>query len=235
MDMALVVSILIVLLALFAFWIIPPDPFGINNIHTSRGWDGNHYYVHRAHHDYMNAAHILAYVNQKVHHLIRHLKNKYLTEPMEKIDMNRVKNNHIDILPIQNDTNLEIERVEYLVSRYDGNNLVENSPHNADEYTSYTEGKGRKIAICLREKAPGSRFHDINLIMFVVIHELAHVCNDVFGHGEKFWDAFAWLLGEAVEAGIYKPVNYTLRPTKYCGMNINYSPLFNPVQRYKYM
>jgi len=226
MNNALVASTLVVLLAVFIFWMMPPDPFGINNIHPTQGWDGNHYHVHRAHHDYADAAHILAHINHKVHVLIKHLKDKYLAPGRGAVDMNREKNNHIDILPFQQDSNLEIERVEYLVSRYDGENLVENSPHNAEEYTSYTEGKGRKIAICLREKAPGSRFHDMNLIMFVVVHELAHVCNDVFGHGEKFWDCFAWLLREAVEAGVYQPVNYAIHPTTYCGMSINYSPIF---------
>ena len=56
----------------------------------------------------------------------------------------------------------------------------------ADEKnTSYTINKGEKIVICLRSKFL-NEIHDINTIMYVVIHELAHVACPEFGHTPLF-------------------------------------------------
>ena len=67
-------------------------------------------------------------------------------------------------------------------------------------------------------------FIDDNTIMFVVIHELAHVMTDEVGHTPLFWENMKFLLEEAEKVGIYRPVNYSEEPSQYCGMEINTTP-----------
>lgn len=100
------------------------------------------------------------------------------------------------------------------------NNLVlqENSPNG--KYTSYTVNKGEEMILCLRSKETG-KFHDINLIMYVVIHELAHVACPEKGHTELFKNIFIFLLKIATEIKIYQKVNYRTDPQEYCGIIIN--------------
>lgn len=188
--------------------------------------DGYKYKVHKAHEDHESAANTLAEIHKRVTTLIEHLKKKY-PNYRESIDMNREKNNSIDVVPITSDLNLSHERARLLIERYDPGNMVENSPMNSDQYTAYTENKGEVIAICLRAKNDGYDIHDINLIMFVVLHELAHVSNQSVGHDEPFWRAFKWLLKESIEAKVYNPENYGERSKTYCGLEIDYNPLWD--------
>ncbi len=91
------------------------------------------------------------------------------------------------------------------------------------KYTSYSVNKGEKISICIRRKGDKT-FIDDNTIMFVVIHELAHVMTDEVGHTPLFWENMKFLLEEAEKVGIYRPVNYSEEPSQYCGMEINTTP-----------
>jgi hypothetical protein len=118
-------------------------------------------------------------------------------------------------------------RTQLLLSRYQIDKIVENIP-SLMKHTSYTQNKGEKIAICLRN--PDSKIHDINTLMFVVLHELGHVATNSYGHNQEFWIAFKWLLERAVEVNIYIPIDYSQRPVNYCsGQNITSNPLFIPI------
>jgi hypothetical protein len=97
-------------------------------------------------------------------------------------------------------------------------NLIENPP--IGKYTSYTLNKGEEISLCIRSKKTG-KIHDINLIMYVVLHELSHVACPEKNHTPLFKKIFVFLLQVAIEMGIYKNVNYQLHPTEYCGLTIN--------------
>ena len=90
------------------------------------------------------------------------------------------------------------------------------------KYTSYSVNKGEEIAICVRQ--PDNTFIDDNTVMFVVIHELAHVMTKSVGHTPEFWDNMAYLLERGEELGIYNPKNYKEHPVDYCGMEINTTP-----------
>ncbi len=90
------------------------------------------------------------------------------------------------------------------------------------KYTSYSVNKGEKISICIRKK--DKTFVDENTVLFVVIHELAHVMTDEVGHTPLFWDNMKYLLEEAEKINIYKPINYEKEPVQYCGMEINTTP-----------
>ena len=98
--------------------------------------------------------------------------------------------------------------------------LTENIPGSL--YVAYTVNKGDELNICLRNK--DESFIDINTIMFVVIHELAHIITPETGHTENFWKNMRKLLDKAIELGLYYDVDYSLEPTNYCGMDINSSP-----------
>jgi hypothetical protein len=91
----------------------------------------------------------------------------------------------------------------------------------ADEkYTSYTINKGEKIVFCLRSKILNT-IHDMNTLMYVVIHELAHVGCPEYGHTPLFRKIFKFLLERSAEIGIYTPIDYRYKPQDYCGMTIN--------------
>jgi hypothetical protein len=48
---------------------------------------------------------------------------------------------------------------------------------------------------------------------------------ETIGHTQEFWANFKRILQDAVQVGIYTPVNYAQRPTPYCGMTITDSPI----------
>jgi len=89
-----------------------------------------------------------------------------------------------------------------------------------EKYTSYTINKGEKIVFCLRSKI-FDEIHDINTIMYVVIHEMAHVACPEYGHTKLFKEIFKFLLVESSNIKIYKITNYRQNPINYCGMTIN--------------
>jgi hypothetical protein len=114
-------------------------------------------------------------------------------------------------------------RIKVLLDRYNPDNMCENDIH-ADS-TSYSENKGQKVVVCLRDKAPPYKLVDVNTVMFVVLHEMAHLATTSIGHTPEFWTNFRRILQDAVGLGIYKPVNYDRSPVDYCGMKITSSPL----------
>ena len=114
-------------------------------------------------------------------------------------------------------------RVKVLVSRFKPDNFSENDI-TADT-TSYSENKGERIVVCIRDKSPPYRFVDENTVMFVLLHEMAHLMTTTVGHTPEFWANFKRILHDAVQCGIYTPVNYTKTPTLYCGKTITDSPI----------
>jgi hypothetical protein len=95
--------------------------------------------------------------------------------------------------------------------------LYENKP--GSKYTSFTVNKGEEMALCLRSK--NGQLHDINLIMYVVLHEMSHIACPEVDHTELFKKIFKFFIIVAVQLNIYQNVNYQLDPVEYCGMVIN--------------
>jgi len=85
------------------------------------------------------------------------------------------------------------------------------------KYTSYSVNKGEEIVFCLKSKNT-QKNHDINLIMYVAIHEMAHLACPEVGHTPLFNKIFKFFINQAVEKGFYKYKNYGNNPTEYCGM-----------------
>ena len=96
-------------------------------------------------------------------------------------------------------------------------------------HTAYSENKGEKIAFCLtkRKDSNENKLIDPNTLMFVALHELAHVATLSVGHTPEFWKNFKIILENAVEYGLYEPIDYKKKPTGYCGMTISDSPFYD--------
>jgi hypothetical protein len=93
-----------------------------------------------------------------------------------------------------------------------------------DGVSSFTVNKGELISVCVRSKENHSQFHNHQLILFVIIHELAHIASTSFGHNDEFNINFKWLLKEAQNVG-YIPIDYSENPVTYCGVNVTNNPI----------
>jgi len=82
--------------------------------------------------------------------------------------------------------------------------------------SAYTENK-EVITLCLKDPTNGGKYYDMNTIMYVALHELAHVICESSGHGEEFKKKFSMLLRQAAKLGIYNPRIGI--PATYCGLN----------------
>ncbi len=151
------------------------------------------------------ANYLLYQIHDNITILINHLNKKY-----KNLDNKRIR-----------------EGMFRLSNSYHINKLVENIPTIFSDDTSYTVNKGETIAICLRHKNAKNKFHDMNLITFVTVHELAHVFSISYGHDDEFWENFKFLLSEAIECKIYNNINYIEKPIEYCGMIVKYNPIFD--------
>ena len=113
------------------------------------------------------------------------------------------------------------EGTDKLVKNYNPDTLSETGI--GAKYTSYSVNKGEKISICIRQTTDNKFIND-NTVLFVVIHELAHVMTKSVGHTPEFWSNMKYLLEEGEKIGIYKPIDYKKSPERYCGMEINSTP-----------
>ena len=140
------------------------------------------------------AAHMLSIINQRIHILNNYLQNHAKDYPKYT------------------------EYIEQFGKRIKGFVLQENAP--TGKYTSYTVNKGDEIALCLRSKKTG-KLHNINLIMYVVLHELSDVACPVMDHTALFKKIFIFFIKIAIFLRIYKQEDYQSDPIEYCGLTIN--------------
>lgn len=114
-------------------------------------------------------------------------------------------------------------RVRIMIERFNPERMCEN---NVDaNSTAYSENKGERIVVCLRSKQKPYPLVDENTVMFVVLHEMAHLMTTTMGHTPEFWANFRRILHDAIQCGIYHETNYNRQPVEYCGMTISESPL----------
>jgi predicted metal-dependent hydrolase len=112
------------------------------------------------------------------------------------------------------------DRTEQLKTNFKPDNIKEGI--DDPNYTSYSINKGEQIVLCLRTN---NKLMDLNTMMFVVLHELSHICTKSIGHTPEFWENFKWILEEAINTGIYKKQEFKLNNVEYCGITITNSPL----------
>ena len=146
----------------------------------------------------------------------------------EMIEAFNTKYNNVSDLNVCNDQKKLLKTVKYKLNKtYKSNSLQENFPSVVGKDVSYNVNKGEVISICLRNYNNPDEFHEFNDLLFVTIHEIAHSCNESYGHDRKFWKIFRILLEVAVENNLYKNINYQRESTNYCSMKITYNPIFD--------
>jgi hypothetical protein len=111
------------------------------------------------------------------------------------------------------------KRVHLLYENYNADSLSEGGGDAA--FTSYSQNKGEKIVMCLRQT--NHTFVDANVVLYVAVHELGHLMTAKVGHTDGFWANFKWLLEEAISTGLYRKVDYANTPQSYCGISITSS------------
>ena len=151
--------------------------------------------------DKQEAAELLARVRRKISQLYNTLREKFPNKPQIK---------------------QWIQNFEPSAERF-----TESTPDA--EHTSYSVNKGEKIHLCLRQREGNNEnLVDENVMVFVALHEMAHVITPSLGHGPDFWNNFGWLLKQAEAQGIYKYQDFKAHPVSYCGLNITDSPSYDP-------
>ena len=110
------------------------------------------------------------------------------------------------------------EYIDQLTHKIKGVVINESSADSI--YTSYSVNKGEQIVFCLRSKKYINKMHRLNLVMYVAIHELAHVACPEYGHTELFKHIFAFLTQVSIDIGIYKKISFNSDPMEYCGLLI---------------
>jgi hypothetical protein len=96
---------------------------------------------------------------------------------------------------------------------------------NNTEYTSYSVNKGEELVFCLRCKKSNA-LHDINLLTYVAVHEMAHTACPETGHTPLFNKIFKFMLEQAVIIKLYIYEDYSDHPVEYCGMRL-YTNILN--------
>lgn len=92
--------------------------------------------------------------------------------------------------------------------------------------TSYVINKGEQFVMCLRDT--NGNFHDMTLLKFVALHEISHIGSYVDQHEEEFWSNFKWLLTYTQRRGIYRNIDYSQSPVRYCGsLLVNSNPYYD--------
>ena len=117
------------------------------------------------------------------------------------------------------------ENVQRLVKGFNPKKIVEILP--TSKYTAYSENKGEKLAFCTTKEKGGDHLIDENTLTFVALHEISHIATKSVGHSTEFWNNFKFILKEAASIGVYNPVNYKKKPTKYCSMKITDNPYYD--------
>lgn len=197
-------DILFVLLVILITYFIWKIYLNDESVHVHSTFDNNEYIIrggkNKEQFELLESANTLAIINSKVLKLIEHLSTKY---------SNDSRRNYW---------------IKFLKDKYRPSILSEAA--NDKRYTTFTIDK-QDMHICLRTRDEQQNLYDINILMYVILHELAHVCNytrnnvPIEGHGREFKDKFSLLVKEGMEIGIYKYENYHSSPREYCGMIIN--------------
>jgi len=112
-----------------------------------------------------------------------------------------------------------------LKRNYNPDKMFEVDPTNLMKFTAYVYDKGKQYGLCVRQTEDNSPV-DINTVMYVDLHELAHLESEEDGHGSEFKLNFRRLLQAAIVLGLYKPVNYDILNERYCGLDIDQSILY---------
>lgn len=122
--------------------------------------------------------------------------------------------------------------IDYLQTRDPAKHLILKEEYDVDDFVenideTFVIGKGVKIHLCVRH--PNHKFYTINQLMFVVLHELAHMVTPSYYHTPAFWMNFIQLLHFASETGVYQLEDYSKTPFVYCNnITVDSNPALDP-------
>jgi hypothetical protein len=104
--------------------------------------------------------------------------------------------------------------------------LTENDSAWKNGHIAHTKPNG-SISIAIRDKS--GEFLPEDRVMFVYLHELAHVATFNMSrdkHSTEFWAAFGGILDVAYKKGLLTPREYSKDPDTYEGIHIEYNPWY---------
>ncbi len=201
MDYKTIIIILIIIITLYIIYYIYYKEELTNSdkfVLVTSSIDNNKYYVLKEYSDKQDASNILAKLNINITLLLEYFDN------------------HINDF-----STYQQGFIKKLKKRYSYKILSE--AINKQNYTSYLIDK-KHIYLCLRQKSVD--FVDINVLMFVLLHELAHLSMDrIISEKEHetdndFKESFKMLIDTSIKIKIYKNIDFFTYPQKYCGMTI---------------
>jgi len=168
--------------------------------------------------------------------LVRNINEPDKSKELAADILDKVLNNLL-LIKKEFETNIKYIKhpaIKRLKNNFKASSITESLPES--EYTSYSLNKGEKISMCIRYKegANKDKFIDPNTIMFVAIHEMAHVMTKSIGHKEDFWQNMRIVLCIAQEKGIYRREDYKNNNKAYCGTEITSTPLKCKAETGKY-
>lgn len=114
------------------------------------------------------------------------------------------------------------EYINQLQENFSDNRTTIYETDPSSDLTSYSVNKGEEVSFCLKSKKDG-KLHTLNLLMYVAIHEMAHMACPEIGHGSLFRKIFKRFTEEAMSLGLYRKEDYNEKPTEYCGMILSSS------------
>ena len=130
-----------------------------------------------------------------------------LRQKLEKLKTHVIEDKNID------------QFIRLKMNNLDLDNIQENTMNS--KYTAYSINKGERLHFCVRNDKNGGNIKDEpNTLMFVALHEIAHVITKTIGHTEEFWKNQKVLMEIAIDLGIYQRTNYSKTPISYCGQII---------------
>lgn len=154
-------------------------------------------------------------------------KQKYLVRNLEDKDqaadkLAELKSKLVEFVSYMNKKNGNDHRVKRLVQKYQPDKISESSVNG--KYTSYSVNKGEKIFMCVRQRDENDSLIETNTLLFVALHELAHIMTVSKGHTTEFWDNFKYILENSIECKLYKYQAFHKNPVQYCGTTIKDTP-----------
>lgn len=166
--------------------------------------DGKTYMIRRGNNHtktfFKESANTLAMINQRMEKLIDHLEKDYSSDSSKNYFIKKL--------------------------RYNYNPYMISEAALDKRYTTYTVDK-QDMHICLRTRNSEEKVYDMNTLMYVVLHESAHLANysqdgtAIIGHGNEFKMVFKFLVEQSIKIGIYNYVDYANIPQEYCGLIMN--------------
>jgi hypothetical protein len=91
----------------------------------------------------------------------------------------------------------------------------------ASTEAGYSENKGEAIALCLKDDDYRDKMEEL---YFVMIHELAHIASENYGHDAEFWECQDWVQECAIRAGVYEYKDYSQSPSTICAFRLDQNP-----------